>query len=118
MNASLVICGLLLAQPVGEPPIAGRPGDWSGVSGGPFAVTLTADRTELTAEEPLTLTVRFAVAPGGNAGNLRDLARPALAKLDAFKTFAVEDIDDTFVADDPPRREFRYRLRPRSADVK
>jgi hypothetical protein len=43
--------------------------------------------------------------------------RPPLAKLESFKPFAVEDLDDRFVPGDPPRREFRYRVRPRTADV-
>lgn len=117
MNVSLLMCALTVAQPLAEPPVVGRPIDWSGAIGGPFVVTLTAEPNEITAEEPLTLTVRIAVAPGGNAGNLRELARPALAKLQSFILFAVEDVDDHFI-DDPPRREFRYRMRPRSTDVK
>jgi len=112
----LLLCGLLLAQPAAEAPIAGRPTDWSGVSGGPYVVTATAEPTALTAEEPLTLIVRIAVAPGGSAGNLRALARPPLAKQEAFKPFLVVDLDDRF-SDNPLRREFRYRLRPRRADV-
>lgn len=72
-----------------------------------------ADRTQLTAEEPITLTLRIA-----GPGNLADTARPNLAKLDAFKPFAVENLDDRFIPGDPPRREFRYRVRPRSPAVK
>jgi hypothetical protein len=117
VNASLLLCGLLLTHPAAEPPVVGRPPEWSGAIGGPFVVTATAEPTALTAEEPLTLTVRIAVAPGGSAGNLRALARPPLAKQEAFKPFAVEDVDDGF-SDTPLRREFRYRLRPRTADVK
>jgi hypothetical protein len=99
--------------PAVEPPVVGRPVDYSGAVGGPFVVEQTAEPTELNAEEPLTLTVRIT-----GPGNLRDLPRPPLAKLDAYKAFAVDNLDDRFVAGDPPRREFRYRLRPRTADVK
>src|SRR5581483_3040717 len=95
------------------PPVVGRPVDFSGAVGGPFVVEQTAEPTALTAEEPLTLTVRIT-----GPGNLRDLPRPELGKLEAHKAFAVDDLDERFVPGDPPRREFRYRLRPRSADVK
>jgi hypothetical protein len=115
MCSWLAICALVLTagQPPIEPPLVGRPPDFSGAVGGPFVVEQTAAPTELTAEEPLTLTVRIT-----GPGNLRDLPRPPLAKLEAYKSFAVDDLDDRFVDGDPPRREFRYRLRPRSADVK
>jgi hypothetical protein len=111
---SLILSTLILlpAQPAAEPPVVGRPLDWSGAVGGPFVVELHAEPTTLTAEEPLTLTVRVI-----GSGNLRDLPRPPLGKLESFQPFAVEDLDDRFVPGDPPRREFRYRLRPRSADV-
>src|SRR5919204_579050 len=67
------------------PPIVGRPVDFSGAVGGPFVVEQTAEPTTLTAEEPLTLTVRVT-----GPGNLRDIPRPELGKLDAYKAFAVE----------------------------
>jgi hypothetical protein len=108
----VVCCAFLPAQAGADPPVVGRPPDWSGAVGGPFTVALHAEPTELAAEDPLTLTVRIT-----GAGNLRDLRRPALGTLEAFQPFAVEDLDDRFVAGDPPRREFRYRLRPRSAGV-
>jgi hypothetical protein len=95
------------------PPVVGRPVDFSGAVGGPFAVEQTAEPTELTAEEPLTLTVRIT-----GPGNLRDIPRLDLGKLEAYKPFAVEDVDDRLASGEPPRREFRYRLRPRTADVK
>jgi hypothetical protein len=106
---------LALISLTGEPapPVVGRPVDFSGAVGGPFVVEQTAEPTTVTAEEPLTLTVRIT-----GPGNLRDLPRPELAKLEAYKPFAVEELDDRFVPGDPPRREFRYRLRPRGADVK
>jgi hypothetical protein len=115
MCSWLAVCALVLTagQPPVEPPLVGRPPDFSGAVGGPFVVEQTAAPTELTAEEPLTLTVRIT-----GPGNLRDLPRPPLARLEAYKSFAVDDLDDRFVEGDPPRREFRYRLRPRGADVK
>src|SRR5438552_2696975 len=73
---------------------------------------MTAEPTTLAAEEPLTLTVRIAMAEAGSAGNLRDVKRPALAKMEAYRAFAIEDADESF-AESPPRREFRYRVRPR-----
>lgn len=114
MNPPLLLCGLLLAQPLAEPPIAGRPTDWSGAVGGPYSVAVFAQPTELAAEEQLTLMVRIGTT---DAGNLATVKRPALAKLEAFKAFAVEDLDD-YSEGNPPYRWFRYLLRPRNADVK
>jgi hypothetical protein len=109
---SFVLVSCLLIADV-SPPIVGRPVDFSSAIGGPLVVEQTAEPTTLTAAEPLTLTVRIT-----GPGNLRDIPRPELAKLDAYKAFAVEELDDRFVPGNPPRREFRYRLRPRTADVK
>jgi hypothetical protein len=86
--------------------------DFSGAVGGPFVVQWAAEPTEVMAEEPQTLTLRVT-----GPGNLKDMPRPALGKLEGFKPFAVEDLDDRFVPGDPPRREFRYRIRPRTAGV-
>jgi hypothetical protein len=116
VNAALLLCGLLVAQPAAEAPIAGRPTDWSGVSGGPYVVRLFAEPTELAAEDQLTLFVRIGVADEGSAGNLAKLRRPALAKMDAFKSFAIDDLDENATSEAPPRW-FRYLLRPRNADV-
>jgi hypothetical protein len=96
-----------------SPPIVGRPVDFSGAIGGPFVAQWVAAPTEIMAEEAVTLSLRIT-----GPGNLNDLPRPALEKLEPFKPFAVEDLDDRFVPGDPPRREFRYRVRPRSAAVK
>jgi hypothetical protein len=100
------------ANAPGSPPIVGQPVDFSGAVGGPFVVQWIAAPTELTTEQPLTLTLRIT-----GPGNLAAMPRPALGKLDSFRSFAVEDLDDRFVPGDPPRREFRYRLRPRSVAV-
>lgn len=117
MNASFLFCGLLIAQPAAEPPIAGRPTDWSGVSGGPFVITLFAEPTELAAEDQLTLTLMITAADPGTTGNLRTLKRPTLAKLDSFRSFAVEDLDGGY-NEYLSRHWSRYLLRPRNADVK
>jgi BatD DUF11 like domain len=97
----------------GEPPIVGRPAEFSGAIGGPFVLTLTVEPNTVAVEEPFTLTLRI-VGPG----NLKEIRRPPLGKLDAFKLFAVDDLDDDFAHGTPPSRTFRYRLRARSADVK
>jgi len=117
VNASLLICGLLLGQPAAEPPVVGRPVDWSGAIGGPFVVTMTAEPKDLAVEERLTLTLWVLVADGGSAGNLRRLKRPALANSPAFGAFAVEDQDENSL-ENPPDHWFRYILRPQSKDVK
>lgn len=112
----LAAIGLALhpaADAAGSPPVVGRPMDFSGAVGGPFVVQWLAAPTAVAAEEPLTLTLRIA-----GPGNLAEMPRPALEKLDAFKPLAVENLDDHFTPGDLPRREFRYRIRPRSADVK
>jgi hypothetical protein len=103
----------LVANPPGSPPIVGRPVDFSGAIGGPFVVQWVAVPSDVVAEEPLTLTLRVT-----GPGNLAAMPRPPLGKQDAFKPFAVEDLDDRFVPGDPPRREFRYRVRPRTAEAK
>jgi len=107
----------MLSQPAAEPPVVGRPTDWSGAIGGPYIVTLHAAPTDLAAEDQLTLTVRIGVDEEGSAGNLAKLKRPALSKLDAFNSFAIEDLDENSTVDTPPRW-YRYLLRPRSTGVK
>ena len=96
-----------------EPPVVGRPAEFSGAIGGPFVVTASIEPSELAVEQPATLTVRL-VGPG----NLRDLPRPALDKLPAFQPFAVDPLDDEFQDGSPPSRVFRYRLRPRTAGIR
>jgi hypothetical protein len=111
--ATAFILVLPAADAALSPPIVGRPVDFSGAIGGPFVAQWVATPTEVMAEEPATLTLRIT-----GPGNLDDLPRPALEKLEAFNSFAVESLDDRFVPGDPPRREFRYRVRPRSAAAK
>src|SRR5438067_7787002 len=114
-----LLCVLALTHPAAygagspEPPVVGRPLDFSGAVGGPFTVTAVAEPTTVIAEEPFTLTLRIA-----GPGNLAQLPRPDLRKLERFaRDFAVEDGPDRFEPA-PPVREFRYRLRPRRADVR
>jgi len=116
VNVSLLLCGLLLGQPAVEPPIAGRPTDWSGAIGGPYVVTMTAEPAQQEIADRETLTLQITVADGGSAGNLRDVKRPGLSKMEAYKAFAIEDLAESY-SENPPRREFRYALRPRFAGV-
>jgi hypothetical protein len=95
-----------------QPPIVGRPVDFSGAIGGPFVVTMSIEPRDVAIEEPFTVTLRIV-----GSGNLNEIARPALGKLDAFRPFAVDDVDDTFTDGTPPNRTFRYRLRARSDKV-
>jgi hypothetical protein len=96
-----------------QSPIVGRPIDFSGAIGGPFVSTMSVESTTVAVEEPFTLTLRIV-----GSGNLKEIARPPLAKLAGFKPFAVDDLDDSFIEGPPPSRTFRYRLRARTADVK
>jgi hypothetical protein len=107
-----MVAWLTMIVLVGQPPVVGLPVDFSGAIGGPFVVQWLAEPTTVGAEEPLTLTLRIT-----GPGNLAEIARPPLGKLDVFKPFAVDDLDDRFVPGDPPRREFRYRVRPRAPTV-
>lgn len=104
-----VMAGFGLAT---EPPIVGRPAEYSGAIGGPFIVTMNVDHRTITVEQPFTLTLRVV-----GAGNLKDMSRPPLAKSKAMEAFAIDDLDDTFTEGPPPSRTFRYRLRPRSAEA-
>lgn len=105
---------LLLAvssAPTIEPPVVGRPAQFSG-GVGQFRVSMQAAPTELEAEEPLTLTVRVT-----GSGTLDQVRRPDLRQLPRFaRQFHVEDLGERLLADGPAR-EFDYRLRPRSPDV-
>jgi hypothetical protein len=107
-----ILIALLAGSVVGaEPPIVGRPADFSGAIGGPFVVTASVEPQIVALEEPFILSLRI-VGPG----NLKDIARPELAKLESFKQFAIDDLDDAFADGSPPSRKFRYRLRARNSD--
>lgn len=94
------------------PPVVGRPPEFSGAIGGPLIVRWLVEPTEVEVEAPVTLTLQIT-----GQGNLADMPRPAIAKLDSFKPFAIDDLDDRFVPGNPPRREFRWRVRARTAEV-
>src|SRR5689334_12845449 len=90
-----------------EPPVAGRPPQFSGAVG-TFSVTMRATPTALTAEDPLILTVRIE-----GAGNLPELRRPDLRRIPKFdKSFAIVALTER-AETNPPAREFTYQLRPR-----
>src|SRR5437667_8361688 len=117
-DLSVLLCVLFIvcgesSSVFAQPPVVGRPPDFSGAIGGPFVVTIGVEgltQVEVPIEEPFTLTLRI-VGPG----NLKEIARPALAKLGAFKLFTIDDLDDAFADGSPPSRTFRYRLRTRTA---
>jgi hypothetical protein len=96
-----------------EPPVAYRPANFSGAVGSGFRVQMRAAPMELQAEDPLTLTVSIT----GN-GRLEEIPRPDLRRLPRFaRQFQIDNLADRYI---PAKktREFDYRLRPRTADVK
>jgi hypothetical protein len=96
-----------------EPPLAGRPVNFSGAIGSRFSVQMRAAPTQVQAEEPLILTVRIA-----GTGNLQEIQRPDLRRLPRFaERFHIENLPDR-PAPAEKTREFDYRLRPRHASVK
>jgi hypothetical protein len=109
----LATIALLALSVRAEPTVVGRPLDFSGAVGGPFVARWDAEPTTVTVEEPITLALSIT-----GTGRLREMPRPALSKLGSFKAFAVEELDERFVDGNPSSREFRYRVRPRTADVK
>jgi hypothetical protein len=109
LSANLWLSTVTAAQP----PIVGRPVDFSGAIGGPFVVTMSVESATVAVEEPFTLTLRIV-----GSGNLKEIARPPLGKLAGFKPFAVDDLDDSFADGSPPNRTFHYRLRARSTEAK
>src|SRR5438034_11122172 len=96
-----------------EPPVAGRPGNYSGAIGSHFRVQMHATPTQLQAEDPLTLTVRIS-----GSGNVQQLQRPDLLRLPRFaQRFHIDNLSDRYLPTEQIR-EFDYRLRPRSSAVK
>lgn len=94
------------------PPVVGRPPEFFDAIGGPLIVRWLIEPAEVETEAPMTLTLQIT-----GPGNLADVPRPAIAKLDSFKQFAIDDLDDRFVPANPPRREFRWHVRARTAEV-
>jgi hypothetical protein len=109
---SLVLAVLPPADDVGEPPVAGRPANFSGAIGS-YQVETRAHPTTLQAEDPLTLTVRIT-----SKGWLRGVTRPDLGRLPRFASkFQIENGSERDLPAERAR-EYDYRLRPRTADVK
>jgi hypothetical protein len=95
-----------------EPPFPGQPPGFTGAVGS-FHVTMRAMPTTLQAEDALVLTVRIA-----GTGSLKRIGRPDLKKERSFaRHFHIDNLDDRVLPGEHAR-EFDYRLRPRSADVK
>jgi hypothetical protein len=96
-----------------EPPVAGRPPNFSGAVGAKVSVQTQAAPRELQAEEPLTFTVRIT---GSTA--LDQVVRPSLKGIPAFtRSFHIDDLAERRLAEQRAV-EFDYRLRPRSAGVR
>ncbi len=95
-----------------QPPVAGRPANFSGGIGS-FRVTSRAVPTEIQAEDAIQFTVRVT-----GSGALQAIQRPDLRRLPSLASrFSVENLGDRFLAKENAR-EFDYRLRPKSANVK
>jgi hypothetical protein len=114
---ALVFPASLFAQAeTDEPPIAGRPENFSGIVGA-YRLAVDVDRTEVVVEGPLTLTVR-------TIGQGPAQYQPERKNL---RLFSKEMLDDFYVEDLPKRDrhlpeantwEFVYRLRPKHSGVK
>jgi hypothetical protein len=124
LRLGLVILVVLLLAPVPrggaakdagavEPPVAGRPANFSGAIGSGYRVAMRAVPTQLQAEDPLILTVRIT-----GTGNLEEIHRPDLRRLPRFAgRFHIEDLAGRYLPA-TKTREFDYRLRPRTPAVK
>lgn len=94
-----------------EPPIVGRPAEFSGAVGSFAAVATSVDRKELPAQSPLVLVVT--ITAGGPVASAP--GRPSLKK---WSQFSVEGLPGPVGAPAGPIWEFRYQLKPLSTDVK
>ena len=115
-TGSALAVGLLLWPAVAgaevRVPSIGQPSPFYGAAGTGVTVTASAQPTELTADQFLVYTLRVS-----KLDNPADVQRPDLNEIDAFRTaFQVED-DKTTEPEPAGTRIFRYRLRPRRADV-
>jgi hypothetical protein len=111
-----------LAQPEDEPPVRNRPARFSGAVGS-FDIHMDIDPSEVHGDQAVTLTVRIEAT-----GPVREPpSRPNLRDLNEFtERFYIENLPGP---DDHPEEQaagggdakgpwvFRYRLRPRSAQV-
>ncbi len=111
----LLFVGTAAGKPPDEPPVIGRPANFSGAIGS-FTIAAHAAPTELQAEDPVTFTVTIAAV--GKAAQ-RPPRRPDLAKAPAFaESFYIEGEPDNAPTDDGQKWRFHYRLKPKNADVK
>lgn len=105
----LFLCCLTLAADV-EPPLVGRPENFSGAIG-VYKISMEATPTEVEVEQSITLTVRIT----GSAG-LQGVKRPDLRRLPRFaQRFNVQNLGER----QPTKeiQEYDYRLRPLSIEV-
>jgi hypothetical protein len=93
------------------PPVRGRPEGFSGIEGS-VEISASATPTELTAESPLTYTLRLK-----GPATLATLPVPELQKLRRFdEHFAIRLLSQQWLAQEGTR-EFQFELRPRNANV-
>jgi hypothetical protein len=93
-------------------PVIGQPSPFYGAAGKAIKVEARADPVELSVDDSLvyTLTIR-------NLLNPADVQRPDLGEIEAFRrSFQIDDVTDP-VTEPAGTRVFRYRLRPRRADI-
>ncbi|HKB05214.1 MAG TPA: hypothetical protein VKD90_23520 [Gemmataceae bacterium] len=113
-GSALALPLLLAAAAVGEVriPAIGQPSPFYGAAGKGVTVTANAEPTELTADDFVTYTLRVS-----KLDNAADVQRPDLNEIEPFRTdFQIED-EKTAEVEPAGTRIFRYRLRPRRADV-
>jgi hypothetical protein len=113
-------CSLAHAQNGNEePPVAGRPEDFSGLAGA-FRISASATPTEVNVEDPITLVVRITGEPDRSFRS----NQPGQARL---RVFPKQMNDDFFIEAVPEKDrylenektwEFVYRLRPKRETVK
>ena len=114
-SAALAVAALLFSS-LGHAaevriPAIGQPTPFYGAAGSGVAITATADPTIIHLDDWLIYTVRVE-----KLINAADVRRPDLNELDAFSS--VFQIEDAASPNEPAgTRVFRYRLRPRRADV-
>jgi hypothetical protein len=110
-----LVLPLFLAQAGGEPPLAGRPANFSHIVGG-FRIQSQAQPRAVEVEKPVLLTVRIQ-----GEGDPRFLPQRKLLKIfpegfdDQFFVEDLAELDRTFAAE--KTWEFIYRLRPKTAEV-
>jgi hypothetical protein len=99
-----------------EPPVAGRPDDFSGLVGF-YEIRASATPTDLRLEDPLVLTVRITGAgPAAYQPQRRQLRIFPPAMNDDFYVEPLPDKDRLLSGQ--KTWEFAYRLRPKREDVK